>query len=149
AGISAVSAQHVRLRHRQGNPGLAGIAKDELAGFDRPTVARRWLNAAALDRRLVDAVFLAQRIAIARLRAEVLDGEYADAREALVLLASHREGTAPLVVGIAVCTDADMDLTGAERLVPILRIVDSIVAKLPCTGGHADAKRLGKALQRF
>ena len=43
---------------------------------------------------------------------------------------------------------ADMDLPRAERLVPILRIVDPIVAKLPCARGHADAKRLGEAVQR-
>src|SRR5262245_6294137 len=42
-----------------------------------------------------------------------------------------------------------MDLTGAKRLVPILRIVDPVVAKLPCPGGHADAKGLGEAVQRF
>src|SRR4029453_16387155 len=72
-----------------------------------------------------------------------------DAREALVLLASNGEGAAPLFLGIAECTDADMDLTRAERLVPILRIGDPIVAKLLCPCGHADAKRLGEALQRF
>jgi hypothetical protein len=60
------------------------------------------------------------------------------------LLASHREGAAPLFLGIAEGTDADMDLTRAERLLPILRIVDPIVAKLPGTRGHADAKRSGK-----
>src|SRR6185503_6237750 len=104
--------------------------------------------AAALDRRLVDAVFVPERIAIARLRAEVLDGEHANAREALVLLASNGEGAAPLVLGIAECTDADMDLTRAERLLPTLRIVDPVVAKLLGPRGHADAKRLGEALQR-
>src|SRR4029453_8078527 len=72
-----------------------------------------------------------------------------DAREALVLLASNGEGAAPLFLGIAECTDADMDLTRAERLVPILRIVDPIVAKLLCPCGHADAKRLREGLQRF
>src|SRR5882672_2236517 len=149
AGIGAVSAQYVRLRHRQENPGLARIAKDELAGFDRPTVARPRLNAAALDRRLVDAVFVPERIEIARLCAEVLHGEHADPREALVLLASNGEGAAPIFLGIAECTDADMDLTLAERLLPIPRIVDPIVAKLLCTRGHADAKRLGEALQRL
>src|SRR4029453_14778830 len=74
AGIGAVAAENVRLRHRQGNPGFARIAKDELAGFDRPTVAGRRLNTAALDRRLVDAVFVPQRIAIAQLRAEAPNG---------------------------------------------------------------------------
>src|SRR6188472_4529612 len=42
-----------------------------------------------------------------------------------------------------------MDLTRAERLVPILRIVDPIVAKLLCTRRHPDAKCLWKALQRL
>src|SRR4030095_12337653 len=136
AGISAVAAENVRLRHRQGNPGPARVAKDELARFDWPAVAWRWLNAAALDCRLVDAVFVAERIAIARLRAEVLHGEHADAREALVLLASNRQGAASLLLGIAECADADMDLARAERRLPILRIVDAIVAKLPCTRCH-------------
>src|SRR4029453_13372001 len=62
---------------------------------------------------------------------------------------SHREGAAPLFLGVAEGTDADMDLTRAERLLPILRIVDPIVAKLSGTRGHSDAKRLGEALQRF
>ena len=42
-----------------------------------------------------------------------------------------------------------MDLTRAERLVPILRIVDPIVTKLLCARRHPDAKRLGEALQRL
>src|SRR5262249_11741194 len=130
AAIGAVAAEDVRLRHRQEKSGLARITKDELAGFDRPTVARRRLNTAALDRRLVDAVFVTERIAIARLRAEVLHGEDADARKALVLLAGNRESAAPLFLGIAECTHGDMDLTRAERLLPILRIVDSIVTEL-------------------
>ena len=58
ADIGAVAAEDVRLRHRQGNPGLTRISKDELAGLDRPTLAGRRLDAAALDRRLVDAVFV-------------------------------------------------------------------------------------------
>src|SRR4029453_14076054 len=111
AGKGTVAAENVRLRHRQRNPSFTGIAKNELAGLDRPTVARQRLNTAALDGGLVDAVFVTERIAIARLRAEVLDGEHAEAREALVLLASNREGAAPLFVRVAECTDADMDLT--------------------------------------
>src|SRR5262249_19694067 len=134
---------------RNRTPRLARTTQDELAGFDRPAVAWLRLDAATLDRRLVDAVFVPERIAIARLRAEVLYAEHADARKALVLLARNREGAAPLVLGVAEGTDTDMDLPGAERLLPILRIVEPIVAKLPCTRSHADAKRLGKAVQRF
>ena len=40
AHIGAVAAEDVRLRHRQGIPGLTRIPKDELAGLDRPPLAR-------------------------------------------------------------------------------------------------------------
>ena len=82
AHIGAVATEYVRLRHRQRNPGLTRISKDELAGLDRPSLPRQRVDAAALDRRLVDAVFVTQRIEVARLRAEVLHGQNADAREA-------------------------------------------------------------------
>ncbi len=72
AHIGAVAAEDVRLRHRQGNAGLTGISQDELAGLDQRPLAGQRLGAAALDRRLVDAVFVTQRIEVARLRAEVL-----------------------------------------------------------------------------
>ena len=91
AHIGAVAAEDVRLRHRQGNAGLARISKDELAGLDRPSLAGKRLDAAALDRRLVDAVLVAQRIEVARLRAEVLHRQNADAGEALILLAGDGE----------------------------------------------------------
>ena len=42
-----------------------------------------------------------------------------------------------------------MDLTRAVRLVPMLRIVDTVVAELPGPRRHPDAERLGKALQRL
>src|SRR5262249_38886326 len=79
AYIGAVAAEDVRLRHRQENPCFARIAKDELPRLDRPALAGQRLDAAAFDRRLVDAVFVTERIAITRLRAEVLHGEHADA----------------------------------------------------------------------
>ena len=71
ANIGPVAAEDVRLRHRQGDPGLTWISKDELAGLDRPSIGRRKLDAAALDRWLVDAVLVTQRIEVARLGAEV------------------------------------------------------------------------------
>ena len=149
AHIGPVAAEDVRLRHRQGDPGLTRISKDELAGLDRPSLARQRLDAAALDRRLVDAVFVAQRIEVARLRAEVLHGQDADAGEALILLAGDGEGSLMLFLGIAECAHADMDLTHTERLVPILRIVDAVVPELPGARRHPDAERLGEALQRI
>src|SRR5262249_55477813 len=83
-----------------------------------------------------------------RLRAEVLTGQHADAREALVLFASDREDVAPLLLGIAECAQSDMDLTRAERPLPVLRIVDALVAELPGARRHPNAERLGKACQR-
>ena len=132
-----------------GKPGLTRISEDELAGLDRPSLARQRLDAAALDRRLVDAVFVTQRIEVARLRAEILHGQNADAREALILLASDGEDAAPIFLGIAECAHADVDLTFAERRVPVLRIVDALVAELPGARRHPFAKSLGKALQRI
>src|SRR5262245_3361340 len=70
--VGAVPAEDVRLWHRQRDAGFARIPEDELAGFDRPTLARQRLDTAALDRRLIDAVLVTQRIEIAGLRAEVL-----------------------------------------------------------------------------
>ena len=40
AHIGAVAAEDVRLRHRQRDPGLTRISEDELAGLDRPSLAR-------------------------------------------------------------------------------------------------------------
>src|SRR5262245_36481396 len=116
--IGAVAAEDVWPRQRQRHPGFAGIPKDELAGFDRPPLARQRVAAAALDRRLVDAVLVAQRIEITRLGAELLHRQDADARDALVLLTSDREGTLVLFLGIAECTHADMDLARPVRIVP-------------------------------
>src|SRR4030095_13838815 len=146
AHIGAVAGEDVRLRHRQGDPGFTWISKDELAGLDRPSIRRWQLEAAALDRRLVDAVFVAERIEVARLRTEVVHRHNADAREALVLLASDREGAAVLFLGIAECAHADVDLTRAKWLVPILRIVDAFVSELFRARRHPDAERLGEAL---
>src|SRR4029077_9461432 len=95
------------------------------------------------------AVLVAQRIAVARLGAKVLHRQNADARDALVLLASDRKRAAPLLLGIAEGGDPDMDFTRAVRLVPVLRVIDSFVAKLPGARGHPDAERLRKALQRL
>src|SRR5262249_26320846 len=88
ADVSAIAAEDVRLRHRQWNAGFTRISENELARLDRASRAGQRLDAATLDRRLIDAVLVAQRIEIAWLRPEVLTGHHADAREALVLFAS-------------------------------------------------------------
>ena len=73
--VCAVSSQHVRLRRRKRHAGLAGVAQDELAGFDRWSLAGQRLDAAALDRGLADRVLIAERVQVARLGAEVLGRE--------------------------------------------------------------------------
>ena len=149
AHIGAVAAEDLRLRHRQGNAGLTGISQDELAGLDQRSLAGQRLGAAALDRRLVDAVFVTQGIQVSGLKAEVLHPQNADARKTLVLFAGDLERAAPLFLGIAERAHPDVDLAGAERRIPILRIVDAFVAELPGASRHAHAERLGEALQRL
>src|SRR5215472_5087425 len=124
-----VAAEDDGLRHWERDTGLTWVPEDELSGLDRPTLAWQWLNAAALDRRLVDPVFVAQGIAIVRLRAKVLHRQNADAREALVLLAGNGEGAPPLLFGIAEGGYPDMNPTRAKRLVPALRIVEAVVTQ--------------------
>src|SRR5690242_18763895 len=58
ADVSAIATKELRLRHRQQNPGLTRIAKDELAGLDWRSLTWQWFDAAALDRGLINAVFV-------------------------------------------------------------------------------------------
>src|SRR5262249_2482346 len=51
-------------------------------------------------------------------------------------------------LGIAECAHADVDLTFAEFLVPVLRIVDAVVPELPGARRHSCAELLWEALQR-
>src|SRR5262249_11990427 len=97
ADVGAIPAKDVRLRHRQWNAGLTRISEDKLARLDRPSPAGRRLHAAALDRRLIDAVSVPKRIEIVRLRAEVLTGQHLDAREMFELFADDRENTTSLL----------------------------------------------------
>ena len=51
-------------------------------------------------------------------------------------------------LGITEYAHADVDLAGAERSFPVLRMVNALVAKLLGARGHAHAERLREALQR-
>src|SRR5262249_58485788 len=53
AHIGAVAAEDVRPRHRQGDPSLTWISKNELTGPDWPCLARKRVDAPSFDRRLV------------------------------------------------------------------------------------------------
>ena len=97
ADEGAVAAQHIRLRHRKRHAGLAWIAEDELARLDRAPLAGQRIDAATLDGRLADAVFVAERIEVARLSAEVLSHQDSDARKPLILLPRRLHGAAPLL----------------------------------------------------
>src|SRR5256885_7671524 len=75
----AVATEYVRLRHRQRKACLTRVSKDELPSLDRLSLSWQRVDATALDRGLVDTVFVTQRIAVAGLRAEILHGQNADA----------------------------------------------------------------------
>src|SRR5271169_48667 len=149
AHIRAVTAEYVRLRHWQGNAGFTRISQDEFACLDWLPVSGEWFDAAALDCRLVDAIFITERIQIARLRAEILHGQDADTRKTLELLPSDAEDPAPVFLGIAERAQADVDFAIAIRQVPILRIVEAAVSELPRSRRHPLAERFGQALQRI
>src|SRR5690349_9244428 len=65
ANIGAVATEDVRLRHWQRHAGLTRISQEELASLNWSSVARQRFNPAAFNRRLVYAVFITQRIAVA------------------------------------------------------------------------------------
>ena len=76
--IGAVASENVGLRHRQGIPASPGYPRmNSPALIGRPLSGKR-LHTAAFDRRLVDAVLVSQRITVAGLGAEVLDGQNFD-----------------------------------------------------------------------
>src|SRR4029077_356244 len=85
---------------------------------------------------------------VARLSAEVLRAQNADARDALILFASDREDAAPLFLGIGKCAHSDMDFSLAERWIPGLWVVGALVPELRGARRHPDAERLGETLQR-
>jgi hypothetical protein len=91
---------------------------------------------------LADAVLVAEGVEAARLRAEVLYVQHTDAREPLILLPGHLYGTVPLLFGLAGCADLYVNLSGPERLVPILGIVHTVITKL--IGPRSYAKASGK-----
>src|SRR5262249_35030113 len=143
ADIGAIAAEDVRLRHWQWNAGFTRISEHELARLDRPAPSGRRLHAAALDRRLIDAVLVTERIEIVCLRAEVLTGQHPDARELLELFVSDREHTAPPLLGIAERAQSDVHVTRAERPLPVLRVVGAVVSQLPGSRRHPGAECLG------
>src|SRR5262249_1305738 len=137
--IGAVAAEYVRLRHGQWAADLAGITENEFAGLDERPLAGQRIEAAAFDRGLIDTVLVAERIEVARLGAEVLDRENADAGEAFILLARDREGALMAFFRVAIRAHTDMGLSVAECRFPVLRIVDADVGELLRSCRHPDA----------
>ena len=145
----AVAPQHIRLRHRERHAGLAWVTENEFARLDGTPLTGQRIDAAALDRRLANAVLVAERIEVPRLAAEVLGPHDFKAAHSMVLPPRQLHGAAPLLFGVAEDADREVDLPAAKRLVPVLRIVLPAVKKLLGATRHADPKCLGKALQRL
>jgi hypothetical protein len=122
-----VSSEHVRMRHRQRHTRLAGISEDELTGFDGSSLAGQRIDAAALNRGLTDRVLVAQRVEVARLGTEVLRRQHGDPGEPLILLLCRLQRVAPGLFAVTEDADPDVDLSGAEGLIPVRRVVRSVV----------------------
>ncbi len=60
AYIRAVATKNFRLRHRQRKARLTRISQNELSSFDWFSLTGKRVNATALDRGLVDTVFVTQ-----------------------------------------------------------------------------------------
>ena len=105
-------------------------------------------TSAAFDGGLANEVLVAQGVAVARLRPEFLCGEHRDTLEALKLLLHGVPGRVPFWDGVAEDAYSEVDLSGAERLFPVLRIVDVDVrqaraarAAIPCRKGSGKLRK--------
>ena len=101
----------------------------------------------ALNGGLADGVLVAERIAIARLGAEVLTVQHGNAGCSLILLPRQLHGAAPHFSRVAENADSDVNPPAAERLVPVLGIVLAAVKKDVGTSRHSCPKRLRKTLK--
>ena len=105
--------------------------------------------AAALDRRLADAVLEAERRAAGRELVAVLAPDQLDAGELRVGAAGLLgDGLQPRGVG-GEHGDGDVDVAGAERLLPVLGAAVADVAQLGGAGRHALPELRREAVQRL
>ena len=133
----AVATQHLGLRDGQRVAGLVLVAEHELADLERRLVRVGTDDAAALDRRLADAILEAERLALVGQRVDILAPEQLDAgqlaqgcasalNQRLEALGVGREGQ-----------QHDVNVGGAERRLPVLGRVLADVAEIGGTSGHA------------
>ena len=148
---TAVARKNLRLRERWRIAVFVWVAEDELAGFEQPTGAGRWLVAATLDDRLREPVAKAEvivRVVERRSRLKVERGKHFHAwasREVLVVL----RHAAVALRDIARKEDHDGVKVRAVRFVhPVFRRVRPRIAQHLRTGHHALLELFWKSLQR-
>ena len=146
--VGAVSAEHLRGRHRRQLACLIRVAEDDLARFERPLLRVRRRPAAAFDRGLADPVLEAERGTTGRQLVAVLLPDHLDAVELLVR-AARLLGDALEACDVGrERRQGDVHLGAAERLLPVLRTALANVAQLRRAGGHPLAKLRREAVQR-
>src|SRR5262245_1465702 len=127
---------------------LVLIAEDEFARLERLFLRIAAGDAAALDRRMTDAVLEPERFALIRQRVAVLPPNFGHARKiataCLDLVEDYRQ---PVSVG-SYRRDRDVDVRRSERLLPVLWSAVSGVAKKVSARGHAFLEFLRKAVER-
>ena len=128
--VGAVSAEHVRGRHRRQLAGLVGVAEDDLAGLERPLLRVRRRPAAAFDRGLADPVLEAERGPPGRELVAVLTPDHLDAVRAPAWARRAFSATASRRASVGrEHREGDVDVGRAERLLPVLRAALADVAR--------------------
>src|SRR5918998_937071 len=130
------AAEHLRGRHRRKLSRLVPVAEDDLTRLERSFLGIRGGSPAALDRRLTDPVLEAERGPPAFELVAVLAPDHLDAGKLSMRAACLLDhGLQPLAFRRE-RRQSDVDVTGAERLLPVLRTAVADVAQQRRTGGH-------------
>ena len=146
--VGAVPAEHLRGRHRRQRARLVGVAEDDLARLERPLLRVRGGSAAPLDRGLADPVLEAEGRPPALELVAVLAPDHLDARELRMRAARLLDhGLQPLAVR-GERRQGDVDVTGAERPLPVLRTAVADVAQQRRAGRHPLSELRREAVER-
>ena len=146
--VRAVAAEHLRGRHRRQLARLVRVAEDDLARLERPLLRIRGGPAAPLDRRLADPVLEAEGRPPARELVAVLAPDHLDARKLRMRAARLLDhGLQPLAVR-GERRQSDVDVAGAERLLPVLRTAVADIAQQRRAGRHPLSELRREAVER-
>ena len=146
--ITSIASQNLRLRYRRRLAHLIGIAKNKLARLERLFVGIGARNAAALNRRMADAVLESECLSFIRQSMTILAPDRCDARDLLVCLLGACERRFQLLRVRRECGDDDVDVSGSERLLPIFGTAFAAIAQHFGAGSHALLKLRRKAVER-